>query len=149
MKDVGKIGRWVWASLAALILFISPCMHASAKCLPSDCMAIPGDFNCDDGVDLVDAALFMSHWLDDTCFDPACCEYTDLSGLVDYADYALFADNFGTCPLQWTSIGGQPNGMNGSVEALTVFDDGGGPALYAGGQFTTAGGVAANNIAKW
>ena len=36
-----------------------------------------------------------------------------------------------------------------SVQALTVFDDGGGPALYAGGHFTTAGGVAANRIAKW
>jgi hypothetical protein len=36
-----------------------------------------------------------------------------------------------------------------SVEALAVYDDGGGPALYAGGSFTSAGGVAANGIAKW
>jgi len=36
-----------------------------------------------------------------------------------------------------------------SVRALAVFDDGSGPALYAGGDFTTAGGVAANRIAKW
>jgi hypothetical protein len=35
------------------------------------------------------------------------------------------------------------------VYALTVFDDGGGPALYAGGEFTTAGGSSTNNIAKW
>jgi hypothetical protein len=40
--------------------------------------------------------------------------------------------------------------MNGhAVYALTVFDDGSGPALYAGGDFTQAGGVAANRIAKW
>jgi hypothetical protein len=39
--------------------------------------------------------------------------------------------------------------MNGGVAALTVFNDGGGPALYAGGSFTTAGGVAAISIAKW
>ena len=39
--------------------------------------------------------------------------------------------------------------MNNTVRALTVFDDGSGPALYAGGAFTTAGGVAANHIAKW
>ena len=39
--------------------------------------------------------------------------------------------------------------MNDAVHALTVFDDGGGPALYAGGRFTTAGGVSANRIAKW
>jgi hypothetical protein len=32
---------------------------------------------------------------------------------------------------------------------LTVFDDGGGPAIYAGGDFISAGGVAASNIAKW
>jgi len=30
-----------------------------------------------------------------------------------------------------------------------VYDDGGGEALYAGGQFTTAGGGAANRIARW
>jgi hypothetical protein len=35
------------------------------------------------------------------------------------------------------------------VVALTVFDDGTGPALYAGGAFTSAGGVSANRIAKW
>jgi hypothetical protein len=35
------------------------------------------------------------------------------------------------------------------VDALAVFDDGGGAALYAGGRFTTAGGVAATYVAKW
>jgi hypothetical protein len=35
------------------------------------------------------------------------------------------------------------------VSTLTVLDDGTGPALYAGGDFTTAGGVSANRIAKW
>ena len=30
-----------------------------------------------------------------------------------------------------------------------VFDDGSGPALYAGGVFTTAGGVTVNRIAQW
>jgi hypothetical protein len=30
-----------------------------------------------------------------------------------------------------------------------VYDDGGGPALYAGGIFTTAGGGTANRIARW
>jgi len=30
-----------------------------------------------------------------------------------------------------------------------VHDDGSGPALYAGGAFLTAGGVAANRIARW
>ncbi len=39
--------------------------------------------------------------------------------------------------------------MNNDVEALTVFDDGAGPGLYAGGGFTTAGGAPASHIAKW
>ena len=38
---------------------------------------------------------------------------------------------------------------SGAVYALAVFDDGLGPALHAGGDFTTAGGVAANRIARW
>jgi hypothetical protein len=52
----------------------------------------------------------------------------------------------------WSSLGtGTANGMNSIVVALTEFDDGSGegPALYAAGNFTTAGGVPANRIAKW
>src|SRR5678809_1125507 len=41
------------------------------------------------------------------------------------------------------------NGMDNEVRALIVHDDGTGPALYAGGGFTHAGGVAAACIAKW
>ncbi|MBI3846701.1 MAG: hypothetical protein HY292_18900 [Planctomycetes bacterium] len=40
-------------------------------------------------------------------------------------------------------------GVDGVVYASTVFDDGTGPALYVGGIFSSAGGVAARNIAKW
>ncbi len=39
--------------------------------------------------------------------------------------------------------------MNSRVFALTVADDGSGPALYAGGQFNSAGGQAANHVARW
>lgn len=52
----------------------------------------------------------------------------------------------------WSAVGGalQYNVVfSGAVFALAVFDDGGGPALYAGGQFTSAGGVPANFVAKW
>lgn len=49
----------------------------------------------------------------------------------------------------WSSLqpggGFSPSGPN----ALVVFDDGSGPALYAGGSFTTVGGVSVNHIAKW
>jgi hypothetical protein len=46
-------------------------------------------------------------------------------------------------------ISGYPTGQPPVVFALTEFDDGSGPALYAGGTFTSIGGVAANRIAKW
>ena len=39
--------------------------------------------------------------------------------------------------------------MNKAVNALAVLDDGTGPALFAGGTFTTAGGVTARAVAKW
>jgi hypothetical protein len=50
----------------------------------------------------------------------------------------------------WSPLGGGiTGGPSAVVKTLSVLDDGTGEALYAGGQFSTAGGVAANNIAKW
>lgn len=47
----------------------------------------------------------------------------------------------------WSALGA---GTNATVRgALAVFDDGTGPALYAGGDFTMAGGVPASRIARW
>jgi hypothetical protein len=40
-------------------------------------------------------------------------------------------------------------GSNSWGKSLGVFDEGDGPRLYVGGHFTAAGGVAANNIARW
>ncbi|HEX6886226.1 MAG TPA: hypothetical protein VF530_22825 [Planctomycetota bacterium] len=48
----------------------------------------------------------------------------------------------------WSAVGGD-FGDSGEVYALAVFDDGSGAALYAGGQFATAGGVTAHNLARW
>jgi HYR domain-containing protein len=49
----------------------------------------------------------------------------------------------------WRNVGGGLGGSNVSVQALAVFDDGNGPALYAAGTFNTVGGVSATNIARW
>jgi len=54
----------------------------------------------------------------------------------------------------WEPVGGGlgPNGPFGpfaSGNALAVYDDGTGPALYVAGEFTLAGGRAVLNIAKW
>jgi hypothetical protein len=46
----------------------------------------------------------------------------------------------------WVGLG---SGTNGPVQTLAVFDDGSGAALYAAGNFTTAGGAPATYIAKW
>lgn len=46
----------------------------------------------------------------------------------------------------WRTYG---DGFSGEVFALAAFDDGSGPALYAGGFFRSVGGVIVNNIAKW
>ena len=52
--------------------------------------------------------------------------------------------------VEWRALG---SGVGGppkpSVSSLAVFDDGSGPALYAGGDFFIAGGAGANRIAKW
>src|SRR5262245_24259322 len=54
----------------------------------------------------------------------------------------------------WSAVGGgMGTGTSLSVEELVVFDeDGAGPnppALFAAGVFDTAGGVPANNVARW
>jgi hypothetical protein len=48
-----------------------------------------------------------------------------------------------------TSWSGLDLGVDGPVDALTVFDDGSGPRLVVAGEFTHAGGQEANGIATW
>jgi len=51
----------------------------------------------------------------------------------------------------WSAVGTnvRGGGLNNRVQTLAVFDDGTGPALYAGGFFSSADGTAADNLAKW
>lgn len=50
----------------------------------------------------------------------------------------------------WQSVAGASGqGVTGYVFAFAEYDDGTGPALYAGGQFFSAGGIPASNVAKW
>lgn len=53
------------------------------------------------------------------------------------------------CTDWFDGLGIPGNGINGTVYAMTVFDDGNGPALYVGGNFTQAGSTAAAGIARW
>jgi len=49
----------------------------------------------------------------------------------------------------WSALGSGISGGSGFVDAFAVYDDGSGPALFVGGSFTSAGGVPANNVARW
>jgi hypothetical protein len=49
----------------------------------------------------------------------------------------------------WSALGSGIGGVAPFVYALAAYDDGSGPALYTGGAFETAGGVAGNNLARW
>ncbi len=69
-------------------------------------------------------------------------------------DFALAVPN--ASPTQdvarWDGAAWKPlsQGINGnSVEALHVFDDGGGADLYVGGEFFIAANIVANHIARW
>jgi hypothetical protein len=48
----------------------------------------------------------------------------------------------------WSKLGSGPGSIGSTVHALAVFDDGTGPALYAGGDFTSSTG-SADRVAKW
>jgi hypothetical protein len=49
----------------------------------------------------------------------------------------------------WSPLAGGIDGASADVEALAVWDDGSGAALYVGGSFTSVSGVSANRIARW
>ncbi len=53
------------------------------------------------------------------------------------------------CDPSWLPTFGTASGVSNTVRAIAVFDDGGGPEIYAGGDFTIAGGVSVNRIARW
>jgi len=53
------------------------------------------------------------------------------------------------CQPSWANMFGGSQGLDGTVQALTVFNDGSGPALFVAGGFANAGSVPAANIAKW
>ena len=52
--------------------------------------------------------------------------------------------------MSWAALPVVPHaGLDDEVEALVVYDDGGGPALYAGGSFTEASGAVVSHVARW
>lgn len=63
---------------------------------------------------------------------------------------AACASAWGQCEPSWVAALDGGAGLNGTVAAMAIYDDGsgGGPALFACGTFTIAGGVSVIRIAK-
>ncbi len=95
--------------------------------------------------------------LDGNCF--ALAVYDDGAGPALYAagDFANASGQPAQGVAKWKSNAWQAlsTGLSGSLAgsvagyALLAYDDGGGPALYCAGDFTSAGGASANGIARW
>ena len=56
----------------------------------------PPDINDNGQVNFEDLALFVSQWLNTDCCQTDCCSWADLdlNGIVDFFDYAVFADEY-------------------------------------------------------
>jgi hypothetical protein len=68
------------------------------------------------------------------------------TALLSLSMFATLAD--AQCTPGWRERGNFGT-LNGTVFALTVWDAGNGPELYAGGYFTSAGSTAVNHVARW
>jgi hypothetical protein len=62
---------------------------------------------------------------------------------------ATDAASDGICAPDWAATFGPAPGVDGTVHRGLVFDDGSGPALVVVGNFDSAGGQPARNVARW
>lgn len=73
--------------------------------------------------------------------------------VFDFGDGStlFIGGSFATGIVQWNGTESTPlaGGVDGSVYAIAIHDDGSGPAIFAAGRFEQAGGISARNIAKW
>ncbi len=73
--------------------------------------------------------------------------WATLLGAAFLAAFATSSARAGqACGPYWTTL---DTGADHFVHALVEYDDGTGPALYAGGQFTVMGGQTVHGIARW
>ena len=71
-------------------------------------------------------------------------KYVPVWAIVVIGTHAALAD----CPKEWAT-GFHAPGVTGTVNAMAVFDDGSGPALYVGGDFDAAGEARCRYVAEW
>ena len=97
--------RWgtcdIQQTMAGIFDYFDDATRAFVIFYPFVCV-IPGDFDFDQDVDLLDLETFVENWLRQDCAIPDWCEGTDLdlSTNVDFVDFAYFAENwlFGVGP---------------------------------------------------
>lgn len=131
--------RMLYSAVAiAWCVFVSPC-PAQEPCTPQWQATFGGRLNINSSI--LDFATFN----DGKGAGPALY----ISGAFTTAGGALVNRIARWNPNQnrWDALAG---GMDsGEVRAMIVFDDGNGPALFAGGSFSKSGGVTTNGIARW
>jgi hypothetical protein len=106
---------------------------------------IVGDYNFDGRVDDIDLGIFNSHWLEEGCDFPDWCQGTDLNedGVVNYLDYAIFAENYGEVetvapkpdPMTWAAAPSSSGQTSIIMSATKAYDNSGYPVEYQFGCF--------------
>jgi len=84
---------------------------------------VKGDFEPDGDVDFFDLVSFFDHWLDQGCGEPnQWCQTTDLdqSGIVNFTDFALLAQNWLHGRVTLPGPASNPNPPNGATDVSTV-----------------------------
>jgi hypothetical protein len=151
---VNRIARWdgtSWLGLGNGVPGLGAGAGVNALTVHDDgngpALLVGGDFTTAGGVTVRNVARWDgASWSALGTGGPATCY--SLASFDEGSGAVLFAGGSSLLWL-WDGAAWSALTMNGQVRALQVHDDGGGPALYAGGRFTTADGLGANQIARW
>ena len=166
--ELARVGRWDGASWSPVGLGIDGLVYALAVhddgSGAGDQLYAGGDFFLADGLPASRVARWDGvNWtalgggLNDKVF--ALARFDDGSGagpeLYAGGEFTLADGAPAQGIAKWNGVAWQPvgGGLDGvqfpTARAFALYDDGSGAALFVGGQFKTAGGVAARNIARW
>jgi len=147
-RGVGVVGGWIKA-MALVVVVLAGYSRAQAQC-PAGWQPFDPSISPYPGVtgDVFNTAVYASTYWDPDGPGPLTLRliiggFFAVAGNVQANSIAAYDPGTG----QWSPLGtGVANGYFTTVHALTTLPNG---DLIAAGDFTTAGGVPANNIARW